>query len=354
MSVELSEWAGLLRREYLDGFIEGGGAAVKIAVAPAASTWGVAQAVESQARAGGYAVARVEAARTRVHMVDQIFHAVARQIDWDGVARRRLSLLLWGNGIQADPAQLHDLEAVAQANGRHRRDLLNEVNRLIENAVLRNYGLSREFRTAMAMLCWGIVNPQNVSPTDSEVIVRWLRGEKAPLAALKKVQIYGRVGRHNARLMLASLSRWLRQSGTPGLVLILDLNAVVAPSTLSTPSTPASTSTSSTPSTSGEAEGGGEPSLRYTRGALLDAYEVLRGFIDDTDQAAHFLMVVVAGPGLLDDPKRSVDNYTALKMRIVDEVHDRTRDNPLNAMVRLGASGDHGAAAGALQAGAST
>lgn len=334
MSVELDDWLSLLRREYLDGFIAGGGAAVKIAVASPASTCAAAQAVEDAARIAGYHVARVDAARTRVHMIDQVFYAVARQVDWDGVARQRLASLLAGNGIQAEPEQMHDLEAIAEANGRQRRDLLSEVNRLIEHAVLRDYALSREFRTAMAMLCWGLVNPQNVSPTDSEVIVRWLKGERAPLSALKKVQIYGRIGRHNARLMLGSLSRWLRQAGAPGLVLVLDLSAVVAPPA------PASTWNG--------ADEPPPPSLRYTRAALLDAYEVLRGFIDDTDEAENLLLVALAGPGLLDDPKRSVDNYTALKMRIVDEVHDRTRDNPLNAMVRLGETslslGDSGAA----------
>lgn len=333
MSVELGEWVGLLRREYLGGFIEGGGAAVKIAVAPSASTCGVAQAVEEAARAGGSIVVRVDSARTRAHMMDQVFHAIARQIDWDGLARRRLTALLAGNGILAEPAMLHDLEAVAVANGRHRRDLLNEVNRLIENMVLRDYALSREFRTAMAMLCWGIVNPQNISPTSSEVIVRWLRGERAALGALKKVQIYGRLGRHNARLMLASLARWAHDSGAPGLVLVLELDAVV------TPQAPGAMTSN--------AVGEMVPAVRYTRATLLDVYEVLRGFIDDTDEAAHLLIVGVAGPGLLDDPKRSVDNYTALKMRIVDEVHDRTRDNPLNAMVQLAVPAGEAAVEGA-------
>lgn len=316
MSVELNEWVGLLKSEYLDGFIEGGGAAVKIAVAPPASTSAVSSAVEAAALESGCLMARVDAGQTRVHMIDQVFFQVARQIDWDGLARRSLAGLLNGNGIACEPASLHDMEAVAQLNGRQRRDLLNEVNRLIDNAILKNYALSREFRTAMAMLCWGLVNPQNVAPTDSDLLVRWLRGEKIALSSLKKLQIYGRVGRHNARLMLASLARWARQSGHSGLVLLLDLQAVVQ-------------------ERARDDATGAYTSLGYTRATLLDAYEVLRQFIDDTDETAHLLVVALAGPGLLEDAKRSVDNYTALKMRIVDEVHDRTRDNPLNAMVRL-------------------
>jgi hypothetical protein len=112
-------------------------------------------------------------------------------------------------------------------------------------------------------------------------------------------------------LLIGSLALWLSQVGYAGLALLLDLDAVV---------------TDYPP---------GENPVRYTRNAVLDTYEVLRQFIDETDEMSHLLVVAVAGPGLLDDPRRSVDNYTALKLRIVDEVRDRSRPNPLNAMVRL-------------------
>jgi hypothetical protein len=104
---------------------------------------------------------------------------------------------------------------------------------------------------------------------------------------------------------------WLHEVGYAGLLLLLDLNAVV---------------TDRPP---------GDGSVRYTRNAVLDTYEVLRQFIDETDEMAHMLVVGVAGPALLDDPRRSVDNYTALKLRTADEVRDRSRSNPLNVMVRL-------------------
>jgi hypothetical protein len=79
----------------------------------------------------------------------------------------------------------------------------------------------------------------------------------------------------------------------------------------------------------------GEAPVRYSRGTALDVYEVLRQFIDDTDESSHFLLVAAAGPGLLNDAKRGVDNYTALKMRVVEDVHDRRRANPLNALVQI-------------------
>ena len=48
------------------------------------------------------------------------------------------------------------------------------------------------------------------------------------------------------------------------------------------------------------------------------------------------LLVVLADTGFLEgDPRRSIDSYPALKMRIWDDVRARQRDNPLSPLVRL-------------------
>ncbi len=312
MAVPLTEWVELLRREYLAEFLPSGGAAVKLAVAPRDHAGRVLDAVTRTAAAAGCLVTPVDAAQTRVQMIERVFFAVARQIDWEAVTDRYLRVLFREHGIQVtDEQSFQDMEAIAAANDRERPFLFAEINRLITHRVLENHGLAREFRTAIAMLCLGRVNPGNVSPSDAEIVQQWLVGEKCSLSALKRLQIYQRIGRQNARLILISLARWLHEVGYSALVLLLDLNAVVSDQPL--------------------AEGG----VRYTRNAVLDTYEVLRQFIDETDEMAHLLVVGVAGPGILDDPRRSVDNYTALKLRTSDEVRDRSRANPLNTMVRL-------------------
>jgi len=312
MPVSLSEWIDLLRKEYLAEFIPSGGAAVKLAVVPSERIAGVLDAAARAAAEHGYLVARIDAAQTRVHMIDRLFHTVARQVDWDAGTDRYLRSLLRRQGIQVEEDRtLQEIDAIAEANGRLRSDLYGEIGRLITNGVLENYAFAREFRTAVAMLCWGRVNPQNVSPTDAEIIKQWLVGEKCSLSALKRMQIYQRIGRHNARMLLGSLALWLSEVGYAGLALLIDLDAVVT-----------------------DYPPGANP-VRYTRNAVLDTYEVLRQFIDDTDEMTHLLVLAAAGPGLVDDPRRGGDNYTALKLRIADEVRDRSRPNPLNAMVRL-------------------
>jgi hypothetical protein len=322
MSTAITEWVALLREEYLAQFLPDGGAAVKIAVVPPDERREAADAVAGAAE--GYLVVRVDAAETKVHMIHHLFHAVARQVDWDGLVERWLRARLQANGILVDPAQpLAEMDQIARANGMPTPQLFGDINRLVTNGLLNNFAMCKEFRTAMAMLCLGMVNPQNVTPTDAEVVKQWLVGERCNLTALKRMQIYQRVGRHNARLLLASLAAWARQAGLNGLLLILDLSAVV------------------------ENDLSVLAPVRYSRAAVLDAYEVLRQCIDETDELAHFLLVAIATPGLLDphNPRRNVDNYTALKLRIIDDVHDRQRANPLNVMVRLTAGVEEGAPA---------
>ena len=80
--------------------------------------------------------------------------------------------------------------------------------------------------------------------------------------------------------------------------------------------------------------------LYYTKAAVLDAYEVLREYIDGTDRLVNCLIVVVADPEFLDDDPygRGIGAYEALKFRVFDEVRDRTLANPMAALVRLAAA----------------
>ncbi|MEI6448775.1 MAG: BREX system ATP-binding domain-containing protein, partial [Actinomycetes bacterium] len=68
------------------------------------------------------------------------------------------------------------------------------------------------------------------------------------------------------------------------------------------------------------------------------AYEVLRQFIDATDEMEGLLVVVSAPEALLDDfSNRSLQKYRALRNRIWDDVRDRSYPDPYAPMVRLAA-----------------
>src|SRR5262249_52331896 len=143
-----------------------GGAAVKFAVAPPEQAALVQDAVANTAQQQGYFVARVYAGQTRIHMIDQVFHAVARQVDWDALTERWLRAQFLANGYDVPAEQsLQDLHAVAMLLDHPEMQLRGEIRRWIEYRIMKNYRLSKDFRTAMAMLCFGYINPQNVSPT---------------------------------------------------------------------------------------------------------------------------------------------------------------------------------------------
>jgi hypothetical protein len=73
----------------------------------------------------------------------------------------------------------------------------------------------------------------------------------------------------------------------------------------------------------------------YSKPAVLDAYEVLRQLIDATDALTAAMVVVVVPPELLTDEVRGLPAYSALHLRVADEVRDRRRPNPYAGLVRL-------------------
>ena len=129
----------------------------------------------------------------------------------------------------------------------------------------------------------------------------------------QRAQIYQKVGRHNARHMFLSLAHWLKVVGLNGLILCLDISRYMVAKKPQTP----------------------DDSLYYGTPAVLDAYDMLRKFIDATDNLENCVLIVIAPPEFIEDEKRGVARYPALKMRIWDEVRDRERNNPCAPLVSV-------------------
>jgi hypothetical protein len=168
---------------------------------------------------------------------------------------------------------------------------------------------------AMIRLCLGQMDSGAESPFMTEPVKAWLCGELRQISALKEALIFQKIVRTNARYMFASLSRWLRLVGNTGLVVSLDLSRCLESKKPTSPD-----------------------GLYYGVSATLDAYEMLRQFIDGTDELESLLLVVSVPPEFLTDTRRGLNRYEALKLRIWDEVRDRKYQNPLGALIRLAAS----------------
>lgn len=316
--MEPHEWLNVVRRDYLNDFVREGGAAVKFVVPPTAeSRRQVLDGLREIAEGAGYQVALVDAATTKVHFIERVFHEVARQVDWDALTRSFLVRALREEGfsLPPEPGALR-LAEIAHLNDRPNEALFrNNVRSLLEKRIYRDYEMSQEFRLAMLRLCLAQLDPDD-EPGLEEAVKAWLRGELRLISALRRALIFQKIARHNARHMLFSLAHWLSLAGRSGLVLGLDISRYADTARLLH-----------------RQEG-----LYYSTAATLDAYEVLRQLIDATDELTFCFAGVVAAPEFLTDDRRGVRRYDALYLRVADEVRDRYRTNPLSSLVRVGAT----------------
>jgi transposase-like protein len=312
-SLPVPEWTTFLAQEYLAGYLPAGGAAVKVAVAGSADTASrFARALGAAADTAGCLFVSVSAADVRLSQVDALFFAVARELDWDALAaafvRRAYDAIAFpaGDGVTvAEVAAEHDVDA---------RELYRSVRRQLEQTLLGDPALARELRRAVLRLTQSQLGAADLQSDERDAVVGWLRGEPTSLARLRPLLISARIGRSNARPMLASLARLLLAAGWNGLVLHLD---------------GARLTESRRPPV--EQRHG----VYYSKAAVLDAFEVLRQLIDATDELRGVLVVAVLPPELVTDEGRGLPAYTALQLRVADEVRDRRRANPFAALVRL-------------------
>ncbi|MBT9168811.1 MAG: hypothetical protein DDT19_02159 [Syntrophomonadaceae bacterium] len=311
MAVILNEWLELIDKEYLRDFIVKGGAAVKFVVADNAGIAALDAGLVGQAAEHGLVFARVSSADVKLHMMQQVFFAVSRQIDWEADAQRFVEGLFQRQGyLWPSPGEPVVLKDIAEANRMDAILLHRDINKWLTRELMKDTSMAQDFRLAVTQLCLNRLAPADHGGESVAPILQWLRGELRLLGPLKNANIYSKITRHNARAMLRSLCRWLILAGRTGLFLAVDIRGL----TLTAPPV--------------------EGILRYTSAAVMDAYEVLRQLVDDADMFDHFFVAVFADHAFIgDDRKRSVSAYTALKMRIWDDVRAQAKSNPLAPMV---------------------
>jgi hypothetical protein len=316
-AVDLEDWLDIVEREYLADFVPAGGAAVKFVVPPTElDRQQLRAALRGAAERHGLQFAVVDAESTKLHLIDKLFHAVARQMDWDGLIRAFLIRVLSQNELRLPPTPSGPdelrLSVIAGLNDVPEPLLRTHIDRWIWDALFRDYAMSQEFRYALIHLCLDQLDP-GINPALGAAIREWLVGETRLISGLKRALIFQKIARHNARHILFSLTHWLERAGQKGLVLVLDISRYAITRRPLEP----------------------DGSLYYSTAAVLDAYELLRQLIDATDELECCFVCAVAAPEFLSDERRGMTSYHALNLRLADEVRDRYRPNPLAALVRL-------------------
>lgn len=314
--IGIDDYRNFLEAEYLSSFIRNGGAAIKFCVLGDQDVDRFLMGLSESASGEGYQVAHVDAAVTKVQMIEQVFFAVARQIDWQQLAARSARAAAASAGYPVpNETESPSIATLAFYYAVDEKELKRDINQELQRLIFKDYAMVQEFRIAMLRMCQYELRTGQVSDTEHDSIYAWLTGTLHQVSLLKTARIFRKIARHNARQMLFSLSRWLVLGGYSGLFLSLDIRQFVK---------------TKPPENRDLAE------IFYSRSAIIDAYESLRQLVDNTDEFSNIATLVLAAPEFLTDPVRGVAAYQALKLRIFDEVRDRHRDNPYAALVRLG------------------
>jgi hypothetical protein len=316
-AIDFSEFTKVLEHEYLDDFVLGGGAAVKFLVPDEATpTEQLGRALARIAASHGYVVASVDAAQTRIHMIDKLFHAIAEQVPWSDLAEERVRRFATQAfeiperfGPDALATQIADHGGVDAAYVR------TMLEKSIADEVFKDRELAREFRIAMTWACRARLSGGEDGDTTLADITAWLTGTMTTISNMKQYQIHTKINRTNARHYLESMLTWVRRAGRPGTAIIIDAGRLTVPR---------------------QPEG-----INYTKASRMDAYEVFRQYIDTTDDMSGAMIIVVANHAFLDTEAGSIGFgcYPALMNRVYDEVRDRNLPNPMASLVRINAGG---------------
>ncbi|MFN0107172.1 MAG: BREX system ATP-binding domain-containing protein [Bryobacteraceae bacterium] len=315
-SIHPAEWLRHIEKEYLTTFIRDGGFAIKFAVstddAPRSDVFDGLKTIGDRA---GYAVVKIDAKVTKVHMVDEIFFRTAEQIPWSILSRKVIAKVAAESGYSwkesVDGPLYLDL---AEANQVDPQMLLLDLKKAIWNKVFKQRNLSKDFRVAMTHLCVAELSGGQDGATTVKTLTEWLTGRNKAVSAVKPFQIFRKVNRATARYFFESLVNWVRLAGYPGVVILLDAQRVMA------------------------ARNPHDNGLFYSKAAVLDTYEALRQFIDAADKLHGCFITVATDIAFLEDNARGIGAYEALKFRVFDEIRDKHLVNPMASLARISAT----------------
>lgn len=306
----LAEWLAVVEREYLTGFVAAGGASVKMALGDDQTIRSTGDQLLRMGQLHAMQAVHIDAGQTRISLMHELFFAIARRLPWDAL------LQSYVEGLFADhdspwpqPGVRLTMPDLAARFGVAPSLLTRQRDQWLTADLWDDRKLAQDVRAALLHLCLARLEPDG---TDlAAPVLQWLRGEKVPASLLRAADISTRIGRTNARAVLASVCRFVRKAGVPGLMLVLDARQLARTTV---------------------AEG----ALRYSPAAVMDAYEILRELIDGAEDMPGLFAVVLADADLVTgDPRRALSQYAALQMRVWPDVRPGDRQNPVAPLLWL-------------------
>ena len=317
-TILLKDWLRVIDEEYLSSFVQDGGSSVKFAVTPEELKADLYTQVIARCRELDYLFVQLDASakETRAHMPQDIFFTFARQVDWRLLARRLILGMAAKQGYQVDgidPDTVGNVyDAIAKVNALESQFVLGAIRPRIQDRVFRNTKMAKDFRICMSHLC---LEEDTRDDYTGQPLLDWLTGSNTRISGVRPFSIYTSINRNTARYFIESALYWIRSVGCAGTIILFDNSRVTV------------------------ARNPRDGLRYYTRPMVMEHYEVLREFIDGTDRLSGTLLMVVTNTDFLDDRgdrgSRGYGIYQALCTRVMDDVRDRNRVNPVASLVRL-------------------
>lgn len=306
------DWARVVGDDLVD-YVRHGGALVRFLVGETSHDFLLAQEVlRERAAEDNLAFFEVNGGRARLHWANDLLQAVASQLDWRKIMTSFLFDALAHNDyeVPADRSRFA-LHEVAKLNGVASAELVPILNGHIRTRIKEDKRLTRDVRFAL----WAMATETMTGTQDGraiDVTHRWLTSAQLRIKELRDFGIVQKIGRHNARSVLRSVLAWLPASGARASIVYVDARNLA------------------------QVRRSYDGGIAYTRPALTEAYEVMREFIDDTDDLHNALIVFAMHeefPSV--DPKgRGMGAYQALQFR-VSHFAEANLPNPLANLVFL-------------------
>src|SRR5258708_4816702 len=154
MAVMLGEWLELIDKEYVSDFIVNGGAAVKFLISDQAGIVSLNTGLTGPAAKHGLVFTSVSSATVKLHMIQDLFFPVSRQITWEADAQHFVEGLFQRQGYQwPTPGEPVALTETAEANKVDATILRREFNRWLTTDLMTDTSMAQDFRIAVMQLC---------------------------------------------------------------------------------------------------------------------------------------------------------------------------------------------------------
>jgi len=284
-------WMG----EYVNGLVEAGAGKVKFVRGRSGSgKTHFLRHLGATVDQAGYLPIRVNALKTRLATIDDLYRAVSAMVPWDDLlAGCTMAMIHEQLGYEEYALPVNQFRMWAEtAQGRSSTSLMNEIRQAADQFVrtLDVYPILREPLRA------SLVKRTGGELADEATLLRWLSGERIGRQERKGILVGKNIDRKNARAMLLSLAVLARIAGLKGLVILVDNLQVLGQT----------------------ARAEGQP--YYTRTTRDQAYEMIRELIDESHHAPWMFLVFAGDAALYEDQKTGFCSYPALWYRIQPEI----------------------------------